>query len=198
LGGGCERRWECGFLVQLGGNGWGAWAAVRGGLGCARIGRVSLLAKVAQVKSAALLVVGIVAAGAAYGDEPISKAACDAVLTSEVKRLEDGFARTRDAWEKSVEQRFLDHKELTPAELQTARTTFNDAVMELSAEHLKAVALPGMYRMMLAIPRYDLGVCARPADMRSMGDQAIAGFLLKLTALLPLVDTSVESAKIHD
>lgn len=153
----------------------------------------------AQVKSAALLVLGVLTAGAAYGDEqPVSKAACDAVLTSEVKRLEDGFARTRDAWEKSVEQRFLDHKELTAAELQTARTTFNDAVMELSAEHLKAVALPGMYRMMLAIPRYDLGVCARPADMRSMGDQAIAGFLLKLTALLPLVDTSVESAKIHD
>jgi hypothetical protein len=154
---------------------------------------------VLKVKSAALLVLGVVAAGAAYGDDqPVWKAACDAVLTAEVHRLEDGFARTRDAWEKSVEQRFLDHKELTSAELQSARTTFNDAVMELSAEHLKAVALPGMYRMMLAIPRYDLGVCARPADMRSMGDQAIAGFLLKLTALLPLVDTSIESAKIHD
>jgi hypothetical protein len=131
------------------------------------------------VKSAALLVVGLVAAVTAYGDEqPVSKAACDAALTAEVHRLEDGFARTRAAWESSVEQRFLDHKELTAAELHTARTTFNDAVMELSAEHLK--------------------VCARPADMRSMGDQAIAGFLLKLTALLPLVDTSIESAKIHD
>jgi hypothetical protein len=31
-----------------------------------------------------------------------------------------------------------------------------------------------------------------------MGDQAIAGFLLKLTALLPLVDSSIESAKAHD
>jgi hypothetical protein len=155
---------------------------------------------VAPVKSAALLVLGVVfAAGAARAEEPpVSKAACDAVLTAEVKRLEDGFARTRDAWEKSVEQRFLDHKELTDGELQTARATFNDAVMELSAEHLKAVALPGMYRMMLAIPRYDLGVCARPADIHSMGDQAIAGFLLKLTALLPLVDSSIESAKAHD
>jgi hypothetical protein len=151
------------------------------------------------MKSAALLVLGVVAASVAYGEQQlVTKAACDAALTAEVERLEDGFARTRDAWEKSVEQRFLDHKELTAAELETARATFNDAVMELSAEHLKAVALPGMYRMMLAIPRYDLGVCARPADLRSMGDQAIAGFLLKLTALLPLVDTSIESAKIHD
>ena len=128
----------------------------------------------------------------------MTKAVCDAVLTSEVKRLEDGFSRTRDAWEKSVEQRFTDHTELTAAQMQTARATFNDAVMELSAEHLKAVALPGMYRMMLTIPRYDLGVCARPTDMRSMGDQAIAGFLLKLTALLPLIETSVEAAKAHD
>ena len=120
------------------------------------------------------------------------------MLTAEVHRLEDGFSRTRDAWEKSVEQRFTDHAELTASQMQTARATFNDAVMELSAEHLKAVALPGMYRMMLAIPRYDLGVCARPTDMRTMGDQAIAGFLLKLTALLPLIETSIEAAKVHD
>jgi len=171
---------------------------MRCALRCATIAGVSSLAG-AQVKSAALLVLSVVATALAHGEEqPISKAACDAALTAEVDRLEDGFARTRDAWEKSVEQRFLDHKELTSAEMQTARATFNDAVMELSAEHLKAVALPGMYRMMLAIPRYDLGVCARPADMRSMGDRAIAGFLLKLTALLPLVDTSIESAKVHD
>jgi hypothetical protein len=150
------------------------------------------------MKSAALLV-ALVAVGSAYGQEvPVSKATCDAALTAEVQRLEDGFSRTRDAWEKSVEQRFLDHKELTAAQMQTARATFNGAVTELSAEHLKAVALPGMYRMMLAIPRYDLGVCARPADMRTMGDQAITGFLLKLTALLPLVETSVESAKTPD
>lgn len=152
----------------------------------------------ARMNNAALLA-SLLVASSAYGqDAPPSKAACDAALTAEVKRLEDGFSRTRDAWEKSVEQRFLDHKELTAAEMQTARETFNDAVMELSAEHLKAVALPGMYRMMLAIPRYDLGVCARPTDMRTMGDQAITGFLLKLTALLPLVDASVESAKTHD
>ena len=38
-------------------------------------------------------------------------------------------------------------------------------------------------------------VCAHPADMRSLGDRAITGFLLKLTALLPLVETSVDAAK---
>ncbi|HVY83040.1 MAG TPA: hypothetical protein VG994_18795 [Steroidobacteraceae bacterium] len=151
------------------------------------------------MKSAALLVVGLVAAGAAHGEqEMVTKAACDAALTAEVKRLEDGFSRTRAAWEQSVEQRFRDHPELTAAELQTARATFDAAVMELSAEHLKAVALPGMYRMMLAVPRYDLAICARPDAMREMGDQAIAGFLLKLTALLPLVETSIQSAKAHD
>ncbi len=150
------------------------------------------------MKNAAILVSLLAAAGAAYGAEPpVTKAACDAVLTAEVKRLEDSFARTRDAWEKTVEQRFVDHKELTAQQMQSARATFDEAVVELSAEHLKAVALPGMYRMMLAIPQYDLGVCARTADIRTMGDQAITGFLLKLTALLPLVETSVSAAKVH-
>jgi hypothetical protein len=31
--------------------------------------------------------------------------------------------------------------------------------------------------------------------MRSIGDQAIAGFLLKLTELLPLVEKSIDAAK---
>jgi hypothetical protein len=137
----------------------------------------------------------------AFGAEPgataavPSRAACDAVLTAEVKRLEEGFTRTRVAWEQSVEQRFSDHSELTPAQLQNARATFDDLVMKLSNEHVKAVALPGIYRMMLAVPRYDVGVCSKPAQMRSIGDQAIAGFLLKLTQLLPLVEKSVDAAK---
>jgi hypothetical protein len=49
--------------------------------------------------------------------------------------------------------------------------------------------------MMLAVPRYDVGVCSRPDEMRSIGDQAIAGFLLKLTQLLPLVEKTVAAAK---
>jgi hypothetical protein len=138
----------------------------------------------------------VLVAGAAHAAEPpVSRATCDAVLTAEVKRLEDGFSRTRDAWEKSVEQRFSDHKELSAEQMQSARSTFNAAVMELSSEHLKAVALPGMYRMMLAVPQYDLAVCERPAEIRSMGDQAITGFLMKLTVLLPLIETSVDAAK---
>src|SRR5882757_3607532 len=100
------------------------------------------------MKHAGLLISLVLVAGAAHAaEEPVPKADCDAVLTSEVKRLEDGFSRTRNAWEQSVEQRFLEHKELSAAQLQAARTTFNHAVVELSAEHLKAVALPGMYRM---------------------------------------------------
>jgi hypothetical protein len=124
-----------------------------------------------------------------------TKAQCDAVLTAEVKRLEDGFSRTRVAWEQSVEQRFHDHPELTSAQEQNARETFENLVMKLSNEHVKAVALPGIYRMMLSIPRYDLAVCSKPAEMRSIGDQAIAGFLFKLTQLLPLVDKSIDAAK---
>jgi hypothetical protein len=150
------------------------------------------------VKYAAAVLL-LIAGTAARAAEPptISKAACDAALTAEVKRLEDGFSRTRDAWQKSVEQRFADHPELSPTQMQTARTTFDRAVMELSSEHLKAVALPGMYRMMLAVPQYDLGVCSNPENMRTLGDRAITGFLLKLTALLPLVDTSIDAAKTH-
>jgi hypothetical protein len=124
-----------------------------------------------------------------------AKAECDAVLTAEVKRLEDGFMRTRVAWEQSVDQRFHDHTELTTAQMENARATFDDLVMKLSNEHVKAVALPGIYRMMLAVPRYDVEVCAKPAEMRSIGNQAIADFLLKLTQLLPLVDKSVAAAK---
>ena len=124
-----------------------------------------------------------------------TRAQCDAVLTAEVKRLEEGFSRSRVAWEQSVEQRFHDHPELTSAQEKNARDTFNDLVLKLSSEHVKAVALPGIYRMMLSIPRYDLGVCSRPAEMRSIGDQAIAGFLLKLAELLPLVDKSIDAAK---
>jgi len=45
------------------------------------------------------------------------------------------------------------------------------------------------------VPRYDLAVCAKPAEMRSIGNEAIAGFLLKLTELLPLVDKTIEAAK---
>ena len=124
-----------------------------------------------------------------------SKAECDAVLTAEVRRLEDGFSRTRVAWEQTVEQRFHDHPELTSAQEKNARDTFDDLVLKLSNEHVKAVALPGIYRMMLSIPRYDLTVCSRPTEMRSIGDQAIAGFLLKLTELLPLVEKTINAAK---
>ena len=134
----------------------------------------------------------------AFGVEPGgagARAACDAVLTAEVKRLEDGFMRTRVAWEQSVEQRFQDHTELTAAQMENARETFDDLLLKLSNEHVKAVALPGIYRMMLSIPRYDTDVCSQPSEIRSVGDQAIAGFLLKLTELLPLVEKTVNAAK---
>jgi hypothetical protein len=149
------------------------------------------------VKQLALLVPLALGLGPAFAVEVLSaKAECDAVLTAEVKRLEEGFSRTRVAWEQSVEQRFQDHtQELTTAQMENARATFNDLVMKLSNEHVKAVALPGIYRMMLAVPRYDVGVCSKPVEMRSIGDQAIAGFLLKLTELLPLVDKTVIAAK---
>jgi hypothetical protein len=49
--------------------------------------------------------------------------------------------------------------------------------------------------MMLAVPQYDVGVCSSPNEMKSIGDQAIAGFLLKLTQLLPLVEKTVAAAK---
>lgn len=148
------------------------------------------------MKHFAVLVPLALATLPAFGAEPaLTKADCDAVLTAEVKRLEEGFARTRSAWEQSVEQRFREHTELTEAQMQTARETFNKAVVELSGAHLKTVALPGMYRMMLAIPHYDLAVCSDPGHMRQLGDQAITGFLMQLSALLPLVETSVKAAK---
>jgi hypothetical protein len=107
-------------------------------------------------------------AGTAHAAEPaLSKAACDALLNTEVRRLEDSFARTRDAWEKTVAQRFSDHTELTPAQMRTARATFDEAVVQLATEHLKAVALPGMYRMMLVLPQYDLALDGRAGPARS-------------------------------
>lgn len=144
------------------------------------------------------LVLGMVPAFAVEDAPPApvpTKAECDAVLSSEVRRLEDGFSRTRVAWEQTVEQRFHDHPELTAAQEKNARATFEDLVLKLSNEHVKAVALPGIYRMMLSVPRYDINVCSRPKEMRSIGDQAIAGFLLKLTELLPLVEKSIDAAK---
>ena len=152
------------------------------------------------MKSLAVLLPLALAIGSAFGAEVTpaptpSKAECDAVLGAEVRRLEDGFSRTRVAWEQSVEQRFHEHPELTTAQEKNARETFDDLLMKLSNEHVKAVALPGIYRMMLSIPRYDLGVCSKPAEMRSIGDQAIAGFLLKLTELLPLVEKTISAAK---
>lgn len=136
------------------------------------------------------------AATPVFADPATSRAECDAVLHAEVKRLEDGFSRTRVAWEQTVEQRFQEHQaELTTAQMENARATFDDLVMKLSNEHVKAVALPGIYRMMLNVPRYDLNVCSKPGEMRTMGDEAIAGYLLKLTQLLPLVEKTVLAAK---
>jgi hypothetical protein len=128
-------------------------------------------------------------------DHVATKAECDAVLSAEVKRLEEGFSRTRVAWEQSVEQRFHDHPELTSAQEKNARDTFDNLVLTLSNEHVKAVALPGIYRMMLTVPRYDLSVCSKPKEMRLIGDQAIAEYLFKLTQLLPLLDKSILAAK---
>jgi len=153
------------------------------------------------VKPLTVLLPLILAIGPAFGSEvpsaptPAARAECDAVLNAEVKRLEEGFSRTRAAWEQTVEQRFHDHPELTSAQAKNARDTFEDLVLKMSNEHVKAVALPGIYRMMLSVPRYDLAVCAKPAEMRSIGNEAIAGFLLKLTELLPLVDKTIEAAK---
>ncbi|MEJ1962591.1 MAG: hypothetical protein WDO56_14015 [Gammaproteobacteria bacterium] len=148
------------------------------------------------MKQLAVFLPLVLALGPVFAAQPTpAKVACDAVLTAEVKRLEEGFQRTRVAWEQVVEQRFLDHTELTGAQMQDARDTFDDLVLKLSNEHVKAVALPGIYRMMLTVPRYDTEVCSKPSEMRSIGDQAIAGFLLKLTELLPLVEKTVAAAK---
>ena len=131
------------------------------------------------------------------GDDKVSpKAECDAVLTAEVKRLEDSFSRTRAAWEQTVEQRFQEHAhELTTPQMENARATFENLVLQISHEHVKAVALPGLYRMMLTVPRYDVDVCSKPDVMRKLGDQAITDFLLKLTQLLPMVEKTVLAAK---
>jgi hypothetical protein len=148
------------------------------------------------VKHVPVLLVLALSGAPAFADPTASRAECDAVLNAEVRRLEDGFSRTRVAWEQTVEQRFQDHHlELTAAQMQNARATFDDLVMKLSNEHVKAVALPGIYRMMLNVPRYDLNVCSKPGEMKSIGDQAIAGYLLKLTQLLPLVEKTVLAAK---
>jgi hypothetical protein len=133
--------------------------------------------------------------GAASAAElPVTKATCDATLTSEIKRMEEGFSRARSAWQESVDQRFRDHDELSVEQMQSARTRFDQAVLQQSSEHVKAVALPGVYRMMLIIPQYDLSVCADPTEVRALGDQAIASFLLRLTELFPLVEASVDAA----
>jgi hypothetical protein len=148
------------------------------------------------VKKLTFLLPLALTAAPAFADPASVRAECDAVLSAEVRRLEDGFSRTRVAWEQTVEQRFHDHHtELTTAQMQNARDTFNDLVMKLSNEHVKAVALPGIYRMMLSVPRYDLNVCSKPGEMKNIGDQAIAGFLLQLTQLLPLVEKTVLAAK---
>jgi hypothetical protein len=148
------------------------------------------------VKHLAFLLLLALSGAPAFADPSTNRAECDAVLNAEVKRLEDGFSRTRVAWEQTVEQRFQDHHtELTVAQMENARATFDDLVMKLSNEHVKAVALPGIYRMMLNVPRYDLNVCSKPGEMKNIGDQAIAGFLLKLTQLLPLVEKTVLAAK---
>ena len=137
----------------------------------------------------------LLACSAAHAAEPaVTKAACDATLTAEIHRMEEGFSRARLAWQSSVDQRFRDHEELSAEQMQTARTNFDALVLKQSSEHVKAVALPGVYRMMLIIPQYDLSVCANPNEVRALGDQAIAGFLLRLTELFPLVEASVDAA----
>jgi len=126
----------------------------------------------------------------------ISKAECDATLNAEVKRLDEAFARSRTAWEDTVKRRFEDReKELTPAQMQAARAAFDRKVMEQSRAHVRTVALPGVYRMMLAVPQYDTSVCANPDEMRALGDQAIVEFLQQLAELLPLIDATVDAAK---
>jgi hypothetical protein len=145
--------------------------------------------------ASSLLPLLLVLGTAAYAADPaVSKASCDATLTSEIKRMEEGFSRARTAWQESVDQRFRDHDELSAKQMQAARTRFDQLVMKQSSEHVKAVALPGVYRMMLIIPQYDLSVCSNPQEVRALGDQAIAGFLMRLTELFPLVEASVDAA----
>jgi hypothetical protein len=149
----------------------------------------------ADVKHAVKLLMLTLACGLAHAQQPaITKASCDATLTAEIERMEEGFSRARNAWQESVDQRFRDHDELNAEQMRTARAKFDAEVLKLSSEHVKAVALPGVYRMMLIVPQYDLNVCSDPREVRALGDQAIAGFLLRLTELFPLVEHAVSSA----
>ena len=123
-----------------------------------------------DVKRLTLLLPLVLAIGPAFAvDEAANapattKAECDAVLTAEVKRLEDGFSRTRVAWEQSVEQRFHDHPELTSAQEKNARETFEGLVVKMSNEHVKAVALPvqtPVYLTYITAAATDRGVAFR-------------------------------------
>ncbi len=105
-----------------------------------------------------------------------------AVLGSQASRRR--FLAHAGRWEQTVEQRFHDHPELTAAQ-ERMPAHVRGSRAEAVERARQAVALPGIYRMMLSVPRYDLMVCSKPKEMRSIGDQAIAGFLLKLTELLP-------------
>lgn len=147
------------------------------------------------MKRALPLLILTLACGLAHAQQSANtKAACDATLTSEIQRMEEGFSRARVAWQESVDQRFRDHDELSADQLRTARAKFDAEVLKLSSEHVKAVALPGVYRMMLIVPQYDLSVCDDPKEVRALGDQAIASFLLRLTELFPLVERAVSAA----
>jgi hypothetical protein len=121
-------------------------------------------------------------------------ATCDATLAAEIQRMEEGFSRARVAWQESVDQRFRDHAELSADQMRTARARFDAEVLKLSSEHVKAVALPGVDRMMLTVPQYDVSVCSNPGEVKALGDQAITGFLLRLTELFPLVESAVSAA----
>ncbi len=141
-----------------------------------------------------LLILTLVCSLAQAQHSASTKASCDATLTSEIQRMEEGFSRARVAWQESVDQRFRDHDELSTEQMRNARAKFDAEVLKLSSEHVKAVALPGVYRMMLTVPQYDLSVCDDPKEVRALGDQAIAGFLLRLTELFPLVEHAVSAA----
>jgi hypothetical protein len=148
-----------------------------------------------DVKHTLKILLLTLASGLTHAQEPATtKAACDATLTSEIQRMEEGFSRARVAWQESVDQRFRDHDELSVDQMRIARARFDAEVLKLSSEHVKAVALPGVYRMMLTVPQYDLSVCSDHREVKALGDQAIAGFLLRLTELFPLVETAVRAA----
>jgi hypothetical protein len=147
------------------------------------------------VKHAPKFLLMTLACGLAHAQQPaMTKASCDATLTSEIQRMEEGFSRARVAWQASVDQRFRDHDELSAEQMLTARAKFDAEVLKLSSEHVKAVALPGVYRMMLTVPQYDLSVCSDPREVKALGDQAIASFLMRLAELFPLVESAVIAA----